>query len=148
VPTGGILYFLWTAEAAAVVGGSVFTACFFYMEIPFCEESDAWAEKSSTIGVFAPLSNPREFKNALNETGYAVFKQFQPARSGNQFTIVQLYECADCQNFFVLNLKTLTITFNNKGQRQNKYDAVVSNLLVTPSVVGMIRSLMAQYSVA
>jgi hypothetical protein len=115
-------------------------------DTPFCEESNEWAEKKSDIGLFAPIENPAEFKKEFEQAGYSIFNQFAPAQMGNRFTVVQLYECEECKNFFVLNIKDRTISFDSKGRKQEKLTPILSNLQVTPSIIAMIRSLMAKYT--
>lgn len=148
-PTGGVLYFFWLIEAIIVVGGTAYLANKANADTPFCEESDTWVEKKSDIGVFAPIKNPVKFKKEFEQMGYSAFNQFEPAQTmGDNFTIVQLYECEECKNFFVLNIKNKTIKFDSKGKRREEYTPIISNLQVTSSVVAMIQSLMVKYNVA
>jgi hypothetical protein len=145
-PTGWVLYLFWFLEAVIVVGGTAYLTYKVNADTPFCEESDAWAEKKSDIGIFAPIENPVKFKKELEQMGYSTLNQFAPAQTGNMFTIVQLYECEKCNNFFVLNIKNQTIKLDSKGKRREEYTPVISNLLVPSSVVAMIRSLMVKYT--
>jgi hypothetical protein len=145
-PTGWFLYFFWFVEAVIVVGLTAYMTHKGNEDTPFCEESNEWAEKKSDIGLFAPIENPAEFKKEFEQAGYSIFNQFAPAQSGNRSTVVQLYECEECKNFFVLNIKDRTISFDSKGRKQEKLTPILSNLQVTPSIVAMIRSLMAKYT--
>jgi hypothetical protein len=145
-PTGWGLYFFWLIEALIVVGGTTITTHVVNMDTPFCEECNTWAEKVSNIGVFAPIGDPLKFKKEFEQVGYSTLNQFMPAKTGNMFTIVQLYECDECKNFFVLNIKNQTIKLDSKGKRREESTPIISNLLVTSSVVAMIRNLMVKHT--
>jgi hypothetical protein len=141
-PTGGFLYFIWFIEACMVIGGSTYLTVTSLSETPFCEDSDAWADKKSQVGAFAPLKNPAQFKQAVTQGNFSAFNELKPARPEDMhFTTLQLYECVQCRNFYVLNVNDVTVTINNKGKADTKTRSVLSNLIVTPHQLASLRRL-------
>jgi hypothetical protein len=141
-PTGGFLYFIWFIEACMVIGGSTYLTVTSLSETPFCEDSDAWADKKSQVGAFAPLKNPAQFKQAVTQGNFSAFNELKPARPEDMhFTTLQLYECVQCRIFYVLNVNDVTVTINNKGKADTKTRSVLSNLIVTPHQLASLRRL-------
>lgn len=140
-PTGIFLYVIWLAEAITVIGGTTYFALAFVRQYPFCEESDTWAEKRSTLGVFAPLKRSSELKASLAQRGIAALDVLTPPAPGNAFTRLELIECADCNTFRVLNVKTVKISMN-RGRRQTNESNFVSNILLPPSAYGSLQRML------
>jgi hypothetical protein len=144
-PTGAFLYTIWLAEAAAVIGGITYYTLHMLGDIPFCEESDAWADKSTGIAVFAPLDNPREFKEAISQGNFSAFNELKPIQNGNEYTWFQLYECETCHNFFVLNIKDVRINTDYRGRQNTKQKDIVSNLKVSQSALSTVKRLFEEH---
>lgn len=140
-PTGGFLYFIWFLEACMVIGIITYSTITSLSKIPFCEDSDTWTERKGVIAAFAPIADKASFRSSIEQGNNSKFNELQPAGPGNKFTIIELYECPTCKNFQVINVKDLTITRDAKGRQINKENAIVSNLIVTPSVLGNIQRL-------
>ena len=144
-PTGALLYLVWLGEAVAVIGGITYLTYSNFKRIPFCEESDAWAEKRSILGTFAPLANNEQFKAAVSQGGFSAFNALKTLQAGqNRFTMLELFECDKCRNFFVLNVDDVEVKTDNKGKQDTKVKSVVSNLIVTPSIVSGLRRLIEE----
>jgi hypothetical protein len=141
-PTGGFLYFIWFIEACTVIGGSTYLTVTALSKTPFCEDSDAWADKKSQIGAFAPLTNPAQFKRAITQGNFSAFNELKPSRPEEmRFTTLELFECVQCRNFFVLNVDDVTVTIDNKGKANTKTKSVLSNLLITPHQLASLKRL-------
>jgi hypothetical protein len=140
-PTGGALYGIWLAEAIMVVGGMIYFALQSSSDVPFCEESDAWAGKKSVLGFFAPLTDIAAFRSAIEQGNLSVFNELKPVQSGSVFTMFDLYECDVCKNFFVLNVRDVKITTDYRGRQNRKEKKVVSNLIVSPSTISGLKRL-------
>jgi hypothetical protein len=132
-PTGGFLYFIWLLEAVAVVGGITYIAVTDNKKVPFCEESDRWADKRTQIGAFTPIPNIAQFKQSVKHGNLSVFNRLRPSPAEDRhFTTLELYECGHCRNFFVLNVEDVTLVTNNKGKTEAKVKPILSNLMITP----------------
>jgi len=141
-PTGAFLYILWFIEACVVIGGITYITVTSVSKTPFCEESNAWADKKSQIGAFATLQNKAQFKQAITQGNFSAFNELKLAKDDDmQFTTVQLYECEHCRNFFVINVNEVTVKFDNKGRASTQSKPVVSNLIVTPTQLSTLRNL-------
>lgn len=140
-PTGIFLYLIWVTEALFVVGGITYMAVKALLKLPFCEESDAWADKRSIVGVFEPITNSKQFKASISQGSFSAFNELKPSQSNNHFTLLELYECDVCKNFFVLNVNDVVVTINNRGRRSSKTKSIVSNLIVTPITLASLRKL-------
>jgi len=141
-PTGGFLYFIWFVEACMVVGGTTYLSVIALSETPFCEDSDIWADKKTMLGAFAPVSNIQQFKAAVTQGSFAPFTELKPSQPGSRhFTLLETYECEQCKSFFVLNVKNVVVTINNKGKAETKIKPIVSNLIVTPTTLASLRRL-------
>lgn len=147
-PTGTFLYLIWLAEALFVVGGITYYAIKLSSDIPFCEDSDAWANKKSAMAVFAPLANPVEFKNSISQGVFSVFNELKPIQTGNAFTLFELYECDVCKNFFVLNIKDVQINRDQKGRQVRNEKPIVKNLIATPSTLSLIKRVAQEHEIA
>jgi len=141
-PTGGFLYILWFIEACAVIGGSVYVTLNLLSKIPFCEESNAWAEKRTQIGAFTPLANPSQFKQAVTQGNFSAFNELKLSPENERhFTTLEVYECEHCRNFHVLNVNDVTITINRKGKADFKTKNVLSNLILSPFQLASLKKL-------
>lgn len=141
-PTGGILYFLWFLEAIAVVGGITYITINNLAKIPFCEESDRWADKRTQIGAFSPIPNIAQFKQSVKHGNLSVFNRLKlSSPQDKHFTTLILYECDHCRNFFVLNVEDVRLVTNNKGKTEAKVKPVISNLMLTPFQLAGLRKL-------
>lgn len=141
-PTGGFLYFIWFIEACVVIGGITYLTVTALSKTPFCEESDAWAEKRTQIGAFTPVSDIRQFRQAITQGNFSTFNQLKPsAPEDRHFTTLEVYECEQCRNFFVLNVDDVVITVNNKGKAESKVKSIISNLVVTPHQLAGLKGL-------
>lgn len=141
-PTGAFLYLIWFVEACIVIGGSTYLSVIALSEIPFCEDSEAWADKKTMLGTFAPAENPAQFKASVSQGSFAPFNELKPLQAGaRQFTLLEVFECEQCKSFFVLNVKNVVVTVNNKGKAETKLKPVVSNLIVTPTILASLRRL-------
>ena len=144
-PTGPLLYLVWLGEAITVIGGITYITYSSLKNTPFCEESDAWAERRSVLGTFAPLANNAQFKSTISRGGFSAFNELKPLQPGNnRFTTLELFECDRCKNFFVLNVDDVEIKTNNKGEQKTNITSVVSNLIVTPSILSGLRRLIEE----
>lgn len=141
-PTGGILYVIWLLEAIAVVGGITYITVNDLSKVPYCEESDRWADKRTQIGAFNPISNIAQFKQSIHHGNLSVFNGLKPSPPQERhFTTLSLYECDHCKNFFVLNVEDVTLVTNNKGKTEAKVKPVISNLMITPFQLANLRKL-------
>ena len=141
-PTGGALYFIWFVEACIVIGGSTYLSFSALSETPFCEDSDAWADKKTVLEAFTPVANAQQFKDAVARGNFAPFNELKPAQAGSRhFTLLETYECEQCKSFFVLNVKNVAIKINSKGRPESKVKPIVSNLIVTPTTLASLRKL-------
>ena len=141
-PTGAILYVVWLIEAFIVIGGTTYLTVTALSKTPFCEDSDTWADKKSILGIFNPLTNTLQFKNAVVQGSFTPFNELKPSNANdNHYTLLEVYECVDCKNFFVLNVDDVTIKINNKGRAEAKTKPIVSNLIVTPTALSSLRKL-------
>lgn len=141
-PTGAFLYIIWFIEACVVIGGSTYITVTSVSKTPFCEESNAWADKKSQIGAFATLQNKAQFKQAISLGNFSAFNELKLAKDEDmQFTTLELYECEHCRNFFVVNVDEVTVKFDNKGRASTQSKPIVSNLLVTPTQLSALRKL-------
>ena len=148
-PTGTILYLIWLAEAVAVVGGITYLTYSARRGIPFCEESDMWAEKRTVLGVFEPLVSKERFRITLTEGSFSAFSELKPlGMNQNHFTMLELFECDQCRNFFVLNVDDVLVKIDNKGRQNTKVKPVISNMMVTPSILSGLRRLIEENAVA
>jgi hypothetical protein len=138
-PKGAFLYFIWMVEAVMVVGGIIYYSLKTFSQVPFCEESEAWASKKSTVAAFAPLSDATRFRSAIGQGNFSVFNELQPVQTGSAFTLFEVYECETCKNFFVLNINDVKISTDYKGRQNRKEKAIVSNLVVSPSTISGLR---------
>ena len=145
-PTGGILYTLWLLEAIAVIGGTTYIVVTGELaETPFCEESDAWAEKRSQIGVFKPIANPVQFKHAIAQGDFsAFFRELKLAQQGDmQFTSLEVNECEHCRQFATLDVRNVALKVDKKGNVETKIKPIISKLIVTPHQLTDLRKLSA-----
>ena len=144
-PTGALLYLIWLVEAIAVIGGITYATYSSLKNIPFCEESNAWAKKRSVLGTFAPLANNEQFKSAVSTGSFSAFNSLRPLQPGqNRFTVLELFECDECMNFFVLNVDDVEVKTDNKGKQETKVKSVVSNLIVSSSILSSLRRLIEE----
>lgn len=144
-PTGGILYALWAIEAFAVIGGTTYIVTGAISEAPFCEESDAWAEKRTQIGTFKPIADPAQFKQAVSHGNFSAFsKELKLSQPGDmQFTSLDVYECEQCRTFLTLDVHNVTLKFDKKGNVESKTKPIVSKLIITPHQLADLRKLAA-----
>jgi len=141
-PTGAVLYFIWFIEACIVIGGSTYLSISALSEIPFCEDSDTWADKKTFLGAFMPVANAQQFRAAVAQGSFAPFNELKPAQPGSRkFTLLETYECEQCKSFFVLNVKNVDVTVNRRGKAETKTKPIVSNLVVTPTTLASLRKL-------
>jgi hypothetical protein len=141
-PTGEMLYFLWFIEACIVIGGTAFTAIYMLYDIPFCEESNAWADRRAQIGAFLPLADAAGFKQSILQGSFSAFNALKPSPSGdNHFTALQVHACEKCKNFFVLNVKDVTLTVDGRGRTQMRQKNILSNLLISPLQLASLQRL-------
>lgn len=141
-PTGAILYILWFIEASAVIGGITYITVTSVSKTPFCEESDAWANKKSQIGAFSTLQNKAQFKHSISQGNFSAFNELKLAKDEDmQFTTLELYECEHCRNFFVVNVDNVVVKFDNTGRASTKSKPVLSNLIVTSTQLSALRKL-------
>ena len=144
-PTGAFLYLIWLGEAVTVIGGITYLTYTSLSRIPFCEESNDWAEKKSILGTFGPLADIKHFKATITQGGYSAFNELKPLQTEqSHFTTLELFECDRCRNFFVLNVDDVQVKINNKGERNTRVKPVISNLIVTSSVLSGIRRLIEE----
>lgn len=147
-PSGTFLYLIWLVEAILVVGGITYNTIKLFSGVPFCEDSDAWANKKSSLAAFAPLANPGQFKASISQGTYSTFNELKPIQSGNAFTLFELYECDVCRNFYVLNIKDVRISVDRKGRQVRKEKPIVANLLATPSILSLIKRVEQEHRIA
>jgi len=141
-PTGTVLYLFWFIEACIVIGGTIYLTVKSFSKTPFCEDSDRWADKRSVLGLFNPLSNIPQFKNAVLQGSFAPFNELKPSNpNSNHYTLLEVYECVECKNFFVLNVDDVTIKINNKGKADATTKSIIENLIVTPTTLSSLRKL-------
>jgi hypothetical protein len=141
-PTGAALYFIWFVEACIVIGGSTYLSIRALSEIPFCEDSDTWADKKTILGAFTPVANAQQFKTAVAQGSFAPFNELKPAQAGSRhFTLLETYECEQCKSFFVLNVKNVDVKIDRKGKAETKTKPIISNLIVTPTTLASLRKL-------
>jgi len=132
-PTGVFLYILWAIEAIIVIGGIPYLTLEMLSKIPFCEESDAWADKRTQIGAFTPIANPAQFKDAVSQGNFSAFNELKTSpENDRRYTALEVFECEQCRNFFMLNVTDVTIKINNKGKAEAKTKKILNNLLLTP----------------
>jgi len=146
-PSGAFLYFIWLLEAIAVVGGITYSTLNTFSETPFCEDSDKWVEKKKILGYFFPLTDLKRFKASISQGDLSVFNELKVLQTGNEYTMFELYECEDCRNFFVLNIKSIKITIDRRRRRNQQTKTIVKNLLLAPSALsGITRMIQTQTS--
>ena len=143
-PSGAILYFIWLMEAVIVIGGVTYSTLKQYSRVPFCEDSDAWAGKKSSVAAFAPLPNADQFKASVSQGNYSIFQELKPVQSGNAFTLFEAYACDICKNFFVLNVSDVKVSVDYKGRSTRREKPIVSNLIVTPTTLSTLKRLMQE----
>jgi len=141
-PTGIFLYIIWFIEACIVIGGSTYVTLELLSKIPFCEESNAWAEKKTQIGAFTPIANPNQFKHAVSQGSLSAFNELRLSPDNERhFTTLEVYECEHCRNFHVLNINDVVVTVNRKGKAEFKIKKILSNLLLSPFQLAGLKKL-------
>jgi hypothetical protein len=141
-PTGGFLYILWIIEACIVIFGIPYLTLDMLAKTPFCEESNAWADKKSQIGAFTPIADRTQFKQSVAQGNFSAFNQLKlSAENEMHYTSLEVYECEQCRNFHVLNVNDVNIKINNKGRAETKVKSVVSNLLLSPIQLAGLKKL-------
>ena len=141
-PTGAALYFIWFVEACTVIGGSTYLSISALSDIPFCEDSDTWADKKTVLGAFTPVANPQQFRARVAQGRFAPFNELKPAQAGSRnYTLLETYECEQCKSFFVLNVKNVDVKIDRKGKAETKTKPIISNLIVTPTTLASLRKL-------
>ena len=141
-PTGWALYILWAIEAVIVIFGIPYVTLDMLAKIPFCEESNAWADKKSQIGAFTPITDRAQFKQSVSQGNFSAFEQLKPSPENEMhYTALEVYECEHCRNFHVLTVSDVKIRINNKGRAETKVKSVVSNLLLSPIQLAGLKKL-------
>jgi len=140
-PIAGIsLAAIWVIEAAIIVGGAAFTALVANSEDPFCERCDVWADVEKGVRRLklergSQASAARLLQGdltALAESERAEKREYPHLR-------LDLATCGSCQDSNYLTIQSVTESVNDKGETSTSEEALLTNLVITPEQVQLVR---------
>ncbi|HIB67230.1 MAG TPA: hypothetical protein EYO33_19515 [Phycisphaerales bacterium] len=138
-PTGVVLFAFWAVEAAAIVGMSAWSGFKAASNNAFCEKCDCWMEDGVPLGFFSVSPDANGLKGDLEAGRLDRLKALSGVTPDeSHHTIVSLEDCAKCQGHKLLTLTERVITFDDKGNQQNKDTVLVNRLLVEEQLAGQI----------
>ena len=134
-PTGIFLYLIWFVEAAMIAGISTFTAGVFLKGDPFCEKCEAWVNNSTMLKHLNCSKNDEDLKNRLEQGEFSALAELGKTDFGTNFyTTVELQSCQQCNDFYVMTVKSVSVTKTSKGEDKKTEKSVVENLIINSEV--------------
>lgn len=138
-PKGIVLFSFWAIEAAGIVGMSAWSGFKAASNNAFCEKCDCWMEDGSPLGFFSVSNDTHSLKGDLEAGRIDKLKALSGVTPDvSHHTIVSLEDCGKCQGQKLLTLTERVITFDDKGNQQNKDTVLVNRLLVEEALPGQI----------
>jgi hypothetical protein len=136
--TGVLLALFWVGEAAVILGMAVFVAFRMISELPYCETSRCWLEKTKkidTLGTFTDPAQRAAFKSG--DLGPLTQAQRRPENAA-QWTRIVLKHSPNCQVFNTVRLQEVTLQFDKKGNPKQSAKNLTRDLILPPDMFGLI----------
>lgn len=138
--TGIPLVLIWLVEAGLIVGLAVQTASSAFSQRPFCEPCGQWtkAEKAVQRLMVRPEDAPRLAQAMQGDlSGLA---EIPPAPQGSSTWVqLDLATCPHCAESAFLTISNVQETVNKKGETQTVTRPLVTNLILRPQDVELVR---------
>jgi len=114
---GGLLWFIWVIESAAILFVSVTSGNEIMHEEMFCEECNRWAEEvdldiDNNLSYNDKIKIENSIKNDINQLLSIPFTKSSP------FIRLNLHHCTKCQNFSTLDVDLITLTTDKEGKTE------------------------------
>lgn len=146
-PTGLVLWLIWAAEGAIVVGLTLF-AGLKGIALPFCEECHCWCNRTDGVLTTSP-GDPAQTRQHLEKHDMSYFEQLGPmSESATTWFQSDICACPQCAKMHTLSVSDCTLTVDKNGKASIKSKTVVRHLLVTPEHAAYARDLMVRFKAA
>lgn len=138
-PKGIVLMGFWAIEAIGIVGMSAWTGFKAVSNNAFCEKCDCWMEDAAPLGFFSVTNDAGGLRSDMEVGRLDKLKSlYGVTPDESHHTIVSLEDCAKCSGHKLLTLTERVITFDDKGNQQNKDTVVINRLRVEEAVPGQV----------
>lgn len=128
--TGVPLAIIWGLEAAVIVGLAAFVAYVTIAKTPFCEKNQCWLDEEKKIDTVEAFTDPIQV-NALKIGDLGPLTHAMPRTLGaDAFTRLTLKQSPHCDEFCTLQIQTVTLVSDNKGNLTEKVQDLTGDLVL------------------
>jgi hypothetical protein len=136
--TGVLLAIVWVVEAAIILGTAMLVAYHKVGEIPYCETSQCWLDKTKQIDRLAPFTDPAQ-RAAFKSGDLGPLTQAQPrAEAAVKWTRITLKHSPSCQVFHTVRLQEVTRNYDRKGNPKLAVKNLTRDLILPSEMFGLI----------
>ncbi len=131
-PSGGVLYSIWVVEALIIIVAAVAMCLGAIKRNPFCESCESWTEATLISNRLSPIINIEDLVSTLeinNQSQLMKLVEIDPMDKLR--TQVQVFSCSNCSNTFYLTVDAISVTIDDKGERDEEETSIVENLILT-----------------
>lgn len=145
--TGIALAIVWVIEAGIIIGCAAVLPVAFVKQTPFCEDAGCWLDEEKTFDTLEKITDPARLA-PLKEGDIMPLVETKPKPEGaSGFTRLTLKRSPKCDRFSTLQVHDVTVTFDEKGERNEK-TRELTDLLVLPASMFDLLSQFADVSPA
>lgn len=138
-PTGGVLWAIWGLEALLVAGFAVVLSVAHAGE-PYCEACGAWAEAEYERIGMGLTADPDGLRSRLEQGDFSALAALGPAE-GSPFLGARLRTCPKCRKAGFFDVDEVSISYDDKGNLQEKTHTVVRPLMIDGAALDAARAL-------
>lgn len=144
-PKGTALYIIWALEAIVIIGLSTFIPRKLLGTKPFCESCNQWIKDKDLILPLEPIDQPEEFRLQLEAGDATALEALEVIELGSEhFSKLEIYHCAACKEFYLLNVVNITLSQDSKGAIKEQSNHIIKNLIVGQELYEKIKESMPE----
>jgi hypothetical protein len=138
---GTELLIFWGLEALGILGCVTVIPILGLRQRTFCETCNRWMPKAEPIMRVAPADEETVRQQMIAKNLPHLTTLGWATSQTPHHLLVELRKCPRCDESSFVSVNRITITVNNKGQRQEKVKKIVDRMRLTPEEVAMLREL-------
>jgi hypothetical protein len=137
---GNELTVIWVIEALTVLAIGTVTAAAVVRRKPFCENCDAWCNRSEKLIFFPSVFGP-ELKRRLEAKELSFVEKLVPTSEKFAHIRFELFSCASCNMLNTISVSQLLVqpATSRWSKAKAERKEILNLLLVTPEEAALIR---------
>jgi hypothetical protein len=130
-PKGWVLWLFWVLEAGIIVGLPTLMGGFMIADVVFCERCNRWCDEVKGLLFFEPDAEMNAAERLIQGDLSALETLDKGSEYDDLVLRVDIRRCSQCRDFFTLSFKLVQKVLDDKGNKQDKETALITNMLIS-----------------